>query len=57
MDQLKMRMFVMKLSLLLCFFGESRENVVICLENKFLYSFARSGQCKVRIFNINLWSN
>jgi hypothetical protein len=51
------KMFVMKLSLLLYFFGESRENVVLCLVNKFLSSFARSCHCKVRIFKMNWLSN
>jgi hypothetical protein len=51
------KMFLTKLSLLLCFFGESRGNVVICLIKKFLYSFARSGQCKVSIFNMNWLPN
>jgi hypothetical protein len=49
MDHFKVKMFVMKLSLLLCFFGESRQNVVICLLKKFLCSFTRNGQYKVSI--------
>jgi hypothetical protein len=57
MDHFKVKMFITKLSLLLCFLGESRENVVIYLINTFFYSFARSGQCKVSIFNMNWLSN